>query len=94
MEAFLPLVDVVPFDAHSAGAYGYIRAELRRIGRPAPALDLLIAASALACDATLVTDNTADFRECPGSEAGELAGVSGKPGAATPSRVSVLLRSR
>jgi tRNA(fMet)-specific endonuclease VapC len=46
--------------------YGHARYELERTGQPIGAMDLLIAAHALALDATLVTNNLAHFRRVPG----------------------------
>ena len=60
-----PLVGL-PFDDASAAHYGVIRAELRRQGRPIGPNDLLIAATALAYDVTLVTHNTREFNRVPG----------------------------
>lgn len=59
-------LDIAPFDAAAAQAYGPLRAELERQGRPIGALDTLIAAHALALDATLVTHNVGEFGRVPG----------------------------
>jgi len=59
-EHILPL----PFDAPAAAAYGPIRLATRE--RTRDALDKLIAAHAVAVDAILVTNNTADFAVYPG----------------------------
>ena len=45
--------------------YGRIRAALEKAGKTIGPLDLLIAAQALALDATLITHNTRDFRRVP-----------------------------
>jgi toxin FitB len=61
LEAELPaffLGRVVPVDTRVADAWGRIVA---KAGRPVPAIDSLIAATALAWDLTLVTRNTRDF---------------------------------
>lgn len=50
-----------PFDDSCAEHYGVIRSELERQGTPIGPNDLLIAATALAFDATLVTHNLAEF---------------------------------
>lgn len=59
-------LEVVPFDEAAARAYGPLRAELERHGRPIGALDTLIAAHALSLDATLVTHNVSEFSRVPG----------------------------
>lgn len=64
--AIAETLEVLPFDDAAARAYGPLRAELERQGRPIGALDTLIAAHALALDATLVTHNTAEFQRVPG----------------------------
>jgi tRNA(fMet)-specific endonuclease VapC len=46
--------------------YAVLRAELEAAGASIGATDLWIAAQALAEDAALVTDNTAEFRRVPG----------------------------
>lgn len=46
--------------------YGRIRSELERAGATIGAMDLLIAAHALAVSATVVTNNTAHFRRVRG----------------------------
>ncbi len=56
--------DSLPFDTDCARAYGLVYAETVRAGRKAPrarALDLLIAATALAAELPLYTANAADF---------------------------------
>ena len=59
-------IDVLPLDASVAADYARIRALLESKGKPIGANDLLIAAHALALDATLVTDNETEFRRVPG----------------------------
>jgi len=57
--------DPLPFDANSARAYGRIYAAVVATGRKARgprAVDLLIAATALAASLPLYTRNTEDFR--------------------------------
>jgi tRNA(fMet)-specific endonuclease VapC len=51
----------LPFDDAAADVYGRIRTNLERSGRPIGPNDLLIAAIAIAHDATLVTHNTGEF---------------------------------
>ena len=45
--------------------YGRIRATLEKAGKPIGPLDMLIAAHALALDATLITHNTREFQRVP-----------------------------
>jgi tRNA(fMet)-specific endonuclease VapC len=61
----LPL-EVLAFDAEAALAYGQVRADLETRGVPIGALDLLIAAQALALGVVLVTNNTREFRRVRG----------------------------
>jgi tRNA(fMet)-specific endonuclease VapC len=64
-EFLLPFV-VVEYDEVAARAYGQIRATLERTGTPIGAMDLLIAAHALALGVTLVTNNVREFRRVEG----------------------------
>jgi tRNA(fMet)-specific endonuclease VapC len=57
-------IQVVPFDASAATAYGAIRAATRE--RKKAQLDKLIAAHAVALDVSLVTNNERDFVAYPG----------------------------
>ena len=66
IDQFLQVVNVVDFDRDAAVAYGQLRLALRQMGRPTGAIDALIAAVALAHDATLVTHNTNDCENIPG----------------------------
>jgi tRNA(fMet)-specific endonuclease VapC len=56
----------IPFDDLCAEHYGVIRADLERAGKPIGPSDILIAATARACDLTLVTTNTREFSRVPG----------------------------
>jgi len=61
--------DAIPFDAAAARAYGRVYAEVAAAGRRARgkrALDLLIAATALAAELTLYTRNPSDFESLGG----------------------------
>ncbi len=51
----------LPFDDAAAEVYGRIRARLERVGSPIGPNDLLIAATALAHQRTLVTHNQDEF---------------------------------
>ncbi len=59
----LIVIDVTPVIAR---AYGELRATLLDHGRPVPSMDLMIAATAIACDLTLVTHNVKDYLDVPG----------------------------
>jgi tRNA(fMet)-specific endonuclease VapC len=58
---------IFDFDATACPAhYGHVRYELERRGKTIGAMDLLIAAHALALDAILVTNNVAHFSRISG----------------------------
>jgi tRNA(fMet)-specific endonuclease VapC len=59
--AFLELYRSIPFDDAAAEAYGRIRSDLESRGAPIGPNDLLIAATAVAHDLTLVTHYTNEF---------------------------------
>jgi tRNA(fMet)-specific endonuclease VapC len=54
-------VKVLEVTADVAGEFGRLQAALLDAGRPAPGMDLLIAATALVHDLTLVTHSTKDY---------------------------------
>ena len=56
---------ILEFDDLAAQSFGQITAHLRRIGRPAGDMDVLIAATALANGHCLVTRNPAHFANIP-----------------------------
>lgn len=64
LDSFLEDVVAAPFESQAAKAYGPVRQATRE--RKRDALDKLIAAHAIALDATLVTNNEADFAGYPG----------------------------
>lgn len=66
LELFLEPLVSVPFDDACARAYGRLRADLRRMGKPIGANDMLIATTALAHGLTLVTHNVREFAQVPG----------------------------
>lgn len=61
----LDAVSVLPFDRPAAARAAEVRVALERKGQPIGPLDTLIAATALANRATLVTHNTAEFKRVP-----------------------------
>lgn len=61
VKAFCNLVEIIPWDEDAAKAYVKLRVELETSGTLIGNMDMLIAASALARKAVLVTDNTEHF---------------------------------
>lgn len=59
------LDSILEFDDLAAREFGQITAHLRRIGRPAVDVDVLIASIALASGHCLVTRNAAHFADIP-----------------------------
>lgn len=66
LEMFLAPLTILPFDEAAIWAYGDLRASLERKGTPIGSLDTMIAAHALSHQATLITNNTAEFSRVPG----------------------------
>lgn len=66
LERFFDPFTSLPLDDRCADAYGAIRHELERSGLPIGANDLLIAATAVAHEAVLVTHNVREFGRVPG----------------------------
>ncbi len=56
----------VPFDDACSEQYGSIRAELERAGTPIGPYDMMIAATAIAHELTLVTHNVSEFSRVAG----------------------------
>ena len=65
LETFLRAISVLPFDARSAAAAADARLELDRMGQPIGPFDILIAGTALANGAILVTHNVREFGRIP-----------------------------
>ena len=68
LERFFEPFISLPFDDACCNVYGRIRSDLARSGTPIGPNDLLIAATAVANDLTLITANTKEF--------GRIAGLS------------------
>ena len=63
---FVDVIQVVPFDIECAKIFGSIKSKLRNIGKPTGEVDVLIAATAMAHKATLVTANRKHFENIEG----------------------------
>jgi tRNA(fMet)-specific endonuclease VapC len=61
---FLNRATILPWDSKAARHYAHLRTELETIGKPLRALDILLAAQALAEDLVLVSNDQA-FRQVP-----------------------------
>ncbi len=66
LRTLLQTIRILPFDESCAQAAADIRAQLEHAGKPIGPLDTLIAGTALAHSATLVTHNTGEFSRVPG----------------------------
>jgi tRNA(fMet)-specific endonuclease VapC len=64
--AFVDLVKVIEWTRDAAKKYAQIRNDLNNRGEPIGSMDTLIAAAALAVDATLVTNNEKHFSRIAG----------------------------
>jgi len=60
------IVQVVPFDIECARIFGTIKSRLRSLGKPTGEVDALIAATAMAHEAILVTTNKEHFENIEG----------------------------
>lgn len=60
------LIPHLPWDSPADECYAALRRGLEAVGQPIGSFDMLIAAHALALDATLVTANEREFRRVPG----------------------------
>ena len=63
---FMQVVHLAQFDRAGADAYSQLQVALRRRGCPTGGIDALIAATALANDAILVTHNTRHYENIDG----------------------------
>ena len=66
LQEFTSLVTVLSFDRSAAESAAQIRVKLEKPGVPIGAYDILIAASALATNSTLVTHNRKEFERIEG----------------------------
>lgn len=66
LELFLTAVQILEYPAEAAFAYAEIRAALEQQGSPMGAMDLMIAAHAVATGSTLVSNKPKEFRRVPG----------------------------
>src|SRR5580698_9320796 len=66
LEQFLLPLEILEYGSAAAFCYGDVRARLEKSGTPIGPLDTLIAAHAKSLNATLVTNNLAEFRRVPG----------------------------
>lgn len=66
VESLLLPFEIIPFDETCAAHYAKIRADLERKGLTIGGNDYLIAATALAHGAVLVTNNVDEFKRVPG----------------------------
>jgi tRNA(fMet)-specific endonuclease VapC len=73
VEAWLIGFDVRPWPVEATHHYAQIRAVLERAGKPVGAMDLLIAAHAMAEDSVIVTNNAREFHRVPGLAVEEWA---------------------
>ena len=63
---FLNIVQVVSFDVECAKVFGTVKSKLRSLDKPTGEVDALIAATATAHEATLVTSNKRHFENIEG----------------------------
>ena len=66
IQEFASLVNIIPFGPAEAKCAAAIRVKLEKEGFPIGPHDILIAASALANNCTLVTHNKGEFERVPG----------------------------
>ncbi|HBL11086.1 MAG TPA: VapC toxin family PIN domain ribonuclease [Cyanobacteria bacterium UBA11162] len=66
LQQLLSRVNLVPFERDAAIAAARIRAQLEKQGTPIGAMDVLIAGTAVALQATLITHNVNEFSRVAG----------------------------
>lgn len=65
LNAILGAIDILPLESPADERYAVLRVTLERAGMPIGPNDMLIAAHALALDATLVSGNAREFSRVP-----------------------------
>ena len=73
VEAWLAGFDVRPWPLEATHFYAQLRAALERLGKPVGAMDMLIAAHAMAEDSAIITNNVREFHRVPGLAVEEWA---------------------
>lgn len=66
IDDFASRLTVMSWDESAAEHYGAIRSTLEKAGAPVGAMDMLIAAHAKSCGATLITNNRREFDRIEG----------------------------
>jgi tRNA(fMet)-specific endonuclease VapC len=66
LDQFVAPLELVGFDRSATAVYGKLRTTLEKKGQSIGAMDLLIAAHALALNVRLVTHNVREFARVPG----------------------------
>lgn len=66
LQKFFAPLEILPFDEHCIWHYATLRHQLQQQGKPIGSLDMLIAAHALSLNATLITNNVAEFERVNG----------------------------
>ena len=77
LSVFVSAIEIVPFDERAAELAGKIRADLEQTGQLIGGNDIIIAATALANDATLVTNNLREFERINGLSVKNWVGYEG-----------------
>jgi tRNA(fMet)-specific endonuclease VapC len=68
VDELLSVIEVIPVDQVISRRAGAVRGLILEVGRDIAPTDLIIAATALVHDLTLVTHNTRDFQAVPGCD--------------------------
>ncbi len=73
VETWLAGFDVLPWSIEATHFYAQMRTSLEKIGKPIGAMDMLIAAHALAEDSAIITNNAREFHRISGLAVQEWA---------------------